>query len=200
MVIESIQILSKRYRQCGGLYIIQTQAMKAKGWIKVGMSQTNIYRRIDSYINVLPCGFDIHGLLLMANRTKIEKEHIRKCERFVMEKLNPAPIECRVFPTRIEIFTNTLDEILTAVMLAQEKFSTLHHSTNNEPLVFDTKYHEVKEILKHKKDSIGRIQYHTLWSDGSKTWEFEATFVGTDTKGEWIVGAFKKYKAKSKIK
>ena len=116
-----------------------------------------------------------------------------------MEKLNPAPIECRV-PTRIEIFTNSLDEILTAVMLAQEKFSTLHLSTNNEPLVFDTKYHEVKEILKHKKDSIGRIQYHTLWSDGSKTWEFESTFVGEDKKGKWIVSAYKNYKAKTKIK
>jgi hypothetical protein len=61
MVLESIIELSKKYKRVGGIYVIQSREMKEAGWVKVGMSYTDIYNRLNGYVNALPCGFDMHG-------------------------------------------------------------------------------------------------------------------------------------------
>jgi hypothetical protein len=137
----------------------------------------------------------------MRNKTKKEKDHIRECERFIMGKLNPAPVKERMFKTRIEIFTNTIDEILNVLMLAQEKYTTLHLSTDEERIEFDDKLYVVEKILGEQKDELGRTQYIVKWEGFDETtMEFRSALESTDKKGKWIVKPFKEYLNEKKKK
>lgn len=172
--------------------------MKSKKVFKVGMSHSNMYRRLDSYQLVLPWGFDINMLLLMRNKTKKEKDDIRKCEKWIHSQLNSAKLTTRIFKDRIEIFENNYREIYDILLLAQEKFVTLGFYNNLDKIETDDKCYEVKKVLGEKVDELGRTQYNVLWADGSKTYEFKSALKGTDHKGDWIVAAYANYLKKIK--
>ena len=87
------------------------------------MSQTNIYKRLNSYANCYGDDFTINALFLMKNTTKHDKELIREAEAYARSLLTPAPLKTRMFPTRIEIFNNTLDEVIKALQQVSIKFA-----------------------------------------------------------------------------
>lgn len=199
-MVLNIPEIKAKYKQCGGIYVIQTNEMKSKKVFKVGMSHSNMYKRLDSYQLVLPWGYDINMLLLMRNKTKKEKDDIRKCEKWIHSQLNSAKLTTRIFKDRIEIFENTYKEIFEVLLKAQEKFVTLGFYNNLEEIKTDDKCYEVKKIFNEKVDELGRIQYNVLWGDGSKTYEFRSALEGEDHKGKWIVAAFTRYLKEKKTK
>lgn len=195
-MVLSITELNKKYKICGGLYIIASEEMKKHEVYKVGMSFTNIYKRLDSYQTLLPFGYDICGLMLMRIKTKSEKELIKQCEKWIHSQLNPITLTTRIFKTRVEVFKDTLDEILKVFMLAQAKFTNigLFSDFQNEKLEFDDKLYIIESILDDKVDELGRNQYLIKWQGHKEpTWEFESNLKGTDKHGDWILEPFKKY-------
>lgn len=199
-MVLNIPEIKTKYKQCGGIYVISTEEMKAKKVFKVGMSHSNMYRRLDSYQLVLPWGYDINMLLLMRNKTKKEKDDIRKCEKWIHSQLNSAKLTTRIFKDRIEIFENTYKDIFEVLLKAQERFVTLGFFNNLDKIETDDKCYEVKKVLGEKMDELGRTQYEILWGDNSKTYEFKSALQGTDHQGDWIVAAYSKYLKTKKAK
>ena len=194
-----IDIPELKKKPVGGIYVIKTSEMENKGVFKVGMSVSNIYRRLDSYQLVLPWGYEITMLLLMRNKTKVEKQKIRECEKWIHRQLKPANLTTRIYKDKIEVFENNYYEIYDVLLKAQEKYQTLGFYNNfDEEITYDDKLYEVKKILGEKVDSSGRTQYKILWGDNTTSYEFRSALEGTDHKGPFIVKAFKEYLQKRK--
>ena len=191
--------LRKNHKTVGGIYWVQTSEMKEKGAYKIGMSQSNIYKRLDSLQLMVPWGYDIVGLFLQINKSRQDKENIRATEKWIHQQLSSAKLTTRIFKDRIEVFTDTYERILEVFQLAQAKFEHLSFTNNlEEPLNTDDKQYEVVSILGDKKDELGREQFEVLWGDGTKTWEFRSSLVGVDSRGKFIVAAFAQYLKKKK--
>jgi hypothetical protein len=88
--------------------------------------------------------------------------------------------------------------VIEALEKTQIKFQALWFDAHFDGKIeFDTKLYEVKQIIGERRDDIG-IWYKVLWKGGSTTEERRSTLEGEDTKGKWIVGAFKKYLRENK--
>lgn len=198
MVLD-LQELNKIHPSVAGLYVITSPHLNDKKFIKLGMSITNIYKRLNSYVNCFGDDFTIHALFLMRNKTQKEKEQIRQAETYARSLLNPAPLKTRMFPTRIEIFDNSLEEVVKALEKTRIKYQALWFDAHwSGKIEFDDRLHVVKKIIGEKKDDVG-IWYQVEWDDGSRTWERRSTLEGEDKQGKWIVGVFAKYlKSKGK--
>lgn len=205
-MVISLPEISKRYKTVGGLYLIQSKEMKEAGYFKLGMSTTNIYKRLNSYVNAIPTGFEIRALFLMRIKTKVEKEQVRKAETYCRSLLTPADLQgMRMFPTRVEIFTDPVETIIKALEKTQliynpVWFDVLDDSTK---IVFDDKLYKVNKILGERQDDVGafyRVRWEKLPGERrmSVTEERRSVLEGEDSKGKWINTAFKEYLEKQK--